>query len=65
MPARMSGSGALTKQGAGLLNLTGNNVVGGGTTVSAGTLAVNGSLTSNVTVARGARWAARARSPAG
>jgi fibronectin-binding autotransporter adhesin len=49
----LSGSGTLTKTGAGLLNLTGNSVVGGGTTVSAGTLAVNGSLTSNVTVGAG------------
>ena len=49
----LSGSGMLTKTGAGLLNLTGNSVVGGGTTVSAGTLAVNGSLTSNVTVGAG------------
>ena len=49
----LSGSGTLTKTGAGLLNLTGNSVVGGGTTVSGGTLAVNGSLTSNVTVGAG------------
>ena len=49
----LSGSGTLTKIGAGLLNLTGTNVVGGGTTVSGGTLAVNGSLTSNVTVGAG------------
>ena len=49
----LSGSGTLTKIGAGLLNLTGNSVVGGGTTVSGGTLAVNGSLTSNVTVGAG------------
>jgi autotransporter-associated beta strand protein len=49
----LSGSGTLTKAGAGLLNLAGNSVVGGGTTVSGGTLAVNGSLTSNVTVGAG------------
>ena len=49
----MSGSGTLTKIGAGLLNLTGSSVVGGGTSVQAGTLAVNGALVSNVTVETG------------
>lgn len=44
----ISGTGSLTKAGAGLLSLTGNNVVGGGSTVSGGVLAVNDSLTSNV-----------------
>ncbi|WP_296341163.1 autotransporter-associated beta strand repeat-containing protein [Reyranella sp.] len=49
----ITGTGSLTKTGTGLLSLTGNNVVGGGTTVSAGVLAVNGSLTSNVVVGTG------------
>ena len=34
----MSGSGSLTKSGAGTLILTGTNSYSGGTTVSAGTL---------------------------
>ena len=54
LASAISGSGGLTKQGAGLLNLTGNNTFTGGTTVSAGTLAVNGSLASGVTVGPGA-----------
>ena len=49
----ITGSGSLTKTGAGQLILTGTNVVGGGTTVSAGLLTVNGSLTSNVVVGTG------------
>jgi fibronectin-binding autotransporter adhesin len=49
----ISGTGSLTKTGAGQLILTGNNVVGGGTTVSAGLLTVNGSLTSSVVVGSG------------
>ena len=49
----MSGSGTLTKTGAGLLNLTGSSTVGGGTLVQAGTLAVNGGLISNVAVETG------------
>ena len=40
----------MTKQGLGTLNLTGTNTYTGPTSVMAGTLAVNGSLTSNVTV---------------
>ncbi|MEA3539271.1 MAG: autotransporter domain-containing protein [Pseudomonadota bacterium] len=40
----ISGSGAFTKSGAGLLNLTGTSDFNGTTTVSAGRLAVNGSL---------------------
>ncbi len=49
----MTGSGSLTKSGAGTLVLTGTNVVGGGTTISGGVLAVNGSLTSSITVTNG------------
>ncbi|WP_043283866.1 autotransporter-associated beta strand repeat-containing protein [Reyranella massiliensis] len=49
----ISGTGSLTKTGAGQLILTGNNVVGGGATVSAGLLTVNGSLTGNVAIGAG------------
>ncbi len=49
----ISGTGSLTKTGAGQLILTGNNVVGGGATVSAGLLTVNGSLTGNVAIGTG------------
>jgi T5SS/PEP-CTERM-associated repeat protein/autotransporter-associated beta strand protein len=47
----ISGSGTLTKLGAGTLTLSGTNTYGGATTVSAGTLAIaaGGSITSNVT----------------
>jgi autotransporter-associated beta strand protein len=38
----MSGDGSLTKEGAGVLTLTGANTYSGGTTVSAGTLALAG-----------------------
>ena len=48
--AQITGTGGLTKQGLGTLNLTGTNTYTGPTSVMAGTLAVNGSLTSNVTV---------------
>ena len=47
----MSGSGLLTKAGAGVLTVTGTNTYTGGTTVSAGTLDLDGSLTSDVAVA--------------
>lgn len=43
----------LTKLGTGKLTLTGTNTYSGATTVSGGTLAVNGSITSAVTVANG------------
>lgn len=49
----ISGTGTLTKQGPDQLTLTGTSNVGGGTTVSAGRLAVNGSLVGDVTVAPG------------
>ena len=58
----MSGSGALTKDGAGTLILTGTNSHTGRTTVSNGTLQIGnngtlGSLSGNVTVASGATLA--------
>jgi autotransporter-associated beta strand protein len=46
----ISGTGTLTLQGGGALNLTGNNTYSGGTAVLAGTLAVNGSIAGNVAV---------------
>jgi fibronectin-binding autotransporter adhesin len=46
----MSGTGSLTLQGGGVLNVTANNTYTGPTSVMAGMLAVNGSLTRNVTV---------------
>lgn len=49
----MTGSGPLTKNGTGKLNLTGTSSVGGGTTINAGGFAVNGHLTSSVTVNQG------------
>ncbi len=51
----ISGFGTLTKQGVGVLTLSGNNSLTGNTTVAAGTLLVTGSTaTSAVTVANGA-----------
>lgn len=49
----IGGSGTLTKAGAGSLTLSGTNTYAGATTVDAGTLAVNGSLTSNIGVNSG------------
>src|SRR5262249_12217795 len=49
----LSGAGGLIKQGAGLLNLAGNNSYTGPTTVNAGALSVNGILASSVTVNSG------------
>ncbi|MBD2839311.1 DUF4347 domain-containing protein [Pseudomonas sp. JM0905a] len=53
----ISGGGALTKTGSGTLTLSGGNNYSGTTTVSAGTLSVNGSTTSATTVASGATLA--------
>ncbi|WP_230413190.1 autotransporter-associated beta strand repeat-containing protein [Paraburkholderia antibiotica] len=51
----INGTGTLTKTGAGSLNLTGDSMLTGATTVAAGRLAVNGSLVrSAVTVQNGA-----------
>lgn len=46
----ISGHGGLTKEGAGSLWLTGANTYSGPTLVNAGLLAINGSVTSDVTV---------------
>lgn len=51
----MSGTGSLTKAGAGALTLSGSSGLSGATTVSAGTLLVDGDVTtSDITVANGA-----------
>jgi autotransporter-associated beta strand protein len=51
----ISGSGSVTKLGAGALSLSGSNLYTGVTTVNAGTLNVTGSIaSSNVSVASGA-----------
>jgi autotransporter-associated beta strand protein len=52
----IAGTGSLAKSGAGTLTLTGSNTYGGTTTVSAGTLRVNGAIgsTAALTVASGA-----------
>lgn len=44
IPQAITGTGALTKTGSGILILSGANTYGGGTTISAGTLQINGSL---------------------
>ena len=51
----MSGTGGLTKQGTGNLILSGTNDYTGPTTINAGTLSVNGAITSAVTAASGGR----------
>ena len=51
--AAMSGSGALTKLGAGNLTIGGVNTFSGPTSVNAGTLTVLGSMTSNLLLASG------------
>jgi autotransporter-associated beta strand protein len=53
LEAPVSGPYALTKVGTGGLTLSGTNTYTGATTVSAGTLVLQGSLTSHVTVAAG------------
>jgi autotransporter-associated beta strand protein len=49
----ITGTGGLTKSGSGLLNLTGTNTYTGPTSIIGGRLAVNGSITSDVTVGSG------------
>ncbi|TXE34073.1 autotransporter outer membrane beta-barrel domain-containing protein [Serratia marcescens] len=49
----ISGHGGLTKQGIGTLVLTGNNTYSGPTLVNQGRLAINGSVTSAVSVQNG------------
>ncbi|HGM5256834.1 TPA: autotransporter outer membrane beta-barrel domain-containing protein [Serratia marcescens] len=49
----ISGHGGLTKEGAGTLELTGTNTYAGPTLVNQGRLAVNGSVTSAVSVQNG------------
>jgi len=49
----MAGTGNLFKNGTGKLSLTGTSSVGGGTTINTGGFAVNGHLTSNVTLNKG------------
>ncbi|WP_248004955.1 S8 family peptidase, partial [Serratia surfactantfaciens] len=49
----ISGHGGLTKEGAGTLELTGANTYAGPTLVNQGRLAVNGSVTSDVSVQNG------------
>ncbi|WP_160020173.1 Ig-like domain-containing protein [Pseudomonas sp. 8O] len=53
----IAGAGALTKAGAGELTLSNSNINAGTTTVSAGTLVVDGSTSSATTVASGSTLA--------
>ncbi|AOD15105.1 S8 family serine peptidase [Xanthomonas fragariae] len=55
----ISGTGDLTKSGAGKLTLSGNNTYTGGTSVSDGVLALSGSLRSDVTVLNSATFESR------
>ncbi|MES0857867.1 autotransporter-associated beta strand repeat-containing protein, partial [Geobacillus sp. G4] len=48
----ISGHGGLTKQGIGTLVLSGTNTYSGPTLVNQGLLAINGSVTSDVTVSQ-------------
>ena len=50
----LAGSGSLTKAGAGILQLVGDNTYTGATNVNVGSLRVNGATTSGATVATGA-----------
>ena len=52
----MSGSGGFQKLGSGILTVTGNNTYSGDTTVSAGTLKVNGSLGSGGLSVAASAW---------
>lgn len=49
----LTGTGGLTMQGPGMLSLTGINTYTGPTNVNGGRLAINGSITSDVTVGAG------------
>lgn len=54
-PDTLTGTGTLTKKGAGMLTLTGTNTLSGSTSVEAGTLRVDGDLSASATtVASGA-----------
>ena len=55
----MTGSGSLVKKGNGKLFLTGTSTVGGGTTLNAGGLSINGRLTTNFTLNDGILYGAR------
>jgi outer membrane autotransporter protein len=50
----MSGTGALTKDGSGVLVISGVNTYTGNTSINAGTINLTGSITSNTTLASGA-----------
>jgi autotransporter-associated beta strand protein len=60
----LTGAGGITKQGNGILNLAANNTYTGPTSVTGGTLAVNGRSPATSRWVRPARWAATARSSA-
>ena len=64
LAAAISGSGGFVKQGSGALTLSGASSFTGGALVNAGTLVVNGSLASAVTVNGGTPAAAAAPSAA-